>query len=81
MTHPTKIEQAASIIRARHLNAQEAQEIGFDLSAEDLAAALRIAEIPDQHPRPGEAGAWAWGGYVQECATRPPGRRSRVFAG
>jgi hypothetical protein len=72
MTHPTRIEQVAATIRTRHLNAQEARALDHNLSA---------AEIPDPHPRPGEPGAWAWRGEVQECATRPPGRRSRALAG
>lgn len=81
MQNPTRIEQVASIIRTRHLNAEEARALDHDLTLEEFAAAVRLAEIPDPHPRPGEPGAWAWGGDVQECATRPPGRRSRALAG
>jgi len=81
MTHPTRIERVASIIRTRHLNATEARALDHDLSAEEFAAALRLAEVPDPHPAPGEPGAWAWRGEPQECAARPPGRRSRALAG
>ena len=76
-----EIMRVASIIRARHLSAEEAQAADFDLSAEDLAEAVRLAEIPDAHPRPGERGSWAWRGEAQEAATRPPGRRSRAIVG
>ena len=81
MTHPTRIEQVASIIRTRHLNAQEARALDHNLTLEEFAAALRLADAPDPHPRPGEPGAWAWRGEVQECAARPLGRRSRALAG
>lgn len=69
MQNPTRIEQVASIIRTRHLNAAEAREIRHDLTEEEFAAALRLAEVPDPHPRPSEPGAWAWGAEnSRECA-------------
>lgn len=82
MQNPTRIEQVAATIRTRHLNAQEARALDHDLTLEEFAAAVRLADVPDPHPRPGEPGSWAWGAEnSRECAARPPGRRSRALAG
>ena len=78
-----EIMQAASIIRARHLSAEEARAQDFGLSADELAQAVEIAERPDAHPRGAEPGAWAWRGETDSRGrvTRRSGRRSRSFVG
>lgn len=78
-TRAKEIMRVAATIRTRHLSEAEARGIDHDLTEAEFAAAVALAEVPDPHPRPGEPGAWAWHG--QRRSVRPPGRRSRCFAG